>query len=241
MRTSTVSGCAIRAFAPARGAGILQPAGAVAALAREIELHRARHLRHLSRAIALRAHRHVAARRPGAMAGLARLLPRDVQLHLRPANGLPEIDIQAVFEIGSALAAEPAPASAAAEELAEDIAETAAAAGSFRLAPRRSRARRLLLPQKLAEIESAEIRCRAGRLRRPAAIRRNVVRIEAVLIVDLALIVVAQDVVGFLNFLESVFCSLVPGIQIRMIFARKLPVGFADLVRIAPSATPRVS
>jgi hypothetical protein len=46
----------------------------------------------------------------------------------------------------------------------------------------------------------------------------------------MALFRIAQDVVGFLHVLEAVFGGLIARIQIRMIFAREFPVGFADLV-----------
>ena len=52
------------------------------------------------------------------------------------------------------------------------------------------------------------------------------------LIIDLALFGIAQDIVGFLNFLEAVFSSLVAWIQVRMVLAGQLPIGLADLVRL---------
>ena len=79
----------------------------------------------------------------------------------------------------------------------------------------------------------------ARRGRRPG---EAVLGVEAVLIVHLALLGIAQDVVGFLDVLESLLGGLIAGIQIRMIFARKLPVGLADVVRRGlPRVTPSVS
>src|SRR5579884_4318731 len=171
------------------------------------------------------------------MTRLADLLPRNVQPHLGAANGLPEIDVQPVFEIASSLRlrrCRPRP-SATPEELAENIAEPKSFAGILR--PARA-ARRLLLPQKFAEIESPEIRPCARAGARPRSIRRNVIRIKPVLVVNFALLIVAQNVIRFLNFLEALFCCFIAWIQIRMVLARKLPVGLANLIRIrAPADT----
>jgi hypothetical protein len=60
----------------------------------------------------------------------------------------------------------------------------------------------------------------------------DLVGIKAELVVYLALFVVAQDVVGFGDFLELFFRLLVAGVHIRVIFARKFAEGLADLVRI---------
>ena len=60
--------------------------------------------------------------------------------------------------------------------------------------------------------------------------RRNVVGIETVLIVNLALLGIAQDVVSFLNFLEALLGGFVARVQIGMILARQLAVRLADLV-----------
>src|SRR5579875_426220 len=116
------------ALAPARRACVLQPPRSAAARARQVELHRPRHLRHRSRPIALRTDRHIISSRTRAVARLACLLPRDIQLHLRPSNRLPEIDVQPILEVRSALRLRSALPGAAAivEKLTEDVAESEA-------------------------------------------------------------------------------------------------------------------
>ena len=62
--------------------------------------------------------------------------------------------------------------------------------------------------------------------------RHPIFRIEAVLIVHLLLLRIAQNVVGFLDFLEMLLGGFVAGIQVRMMLARELPVGLADFIRV---------
>ena len=59
----------------------------------------------------------------------------------------------------------------------------------------------------------------------------DVVGVEAELIVDLALLGIAEDVVGFGDRLEFLFGRLVAGIHVGMIFARKFAEGLADVLR----------
>ena len=225
----------------ASGAHIAQPAFAVAARAGEAEFHGARHLRHVAGAIALGTNGRVAARRSGAIAGLANFLARSRSAHLRPADGLPEIDVHPVFQVRAFFrAAARLLAARVAEELAEDVAEAsrAAAAGA---APHR---RRLIPVTIFRKIEAAEAHARLTGARSGSAARtarRNVVRVETVLIVDLALLGIAQDVIGFLNLLEALLGGLVAGVQIRMILARQLAVRLADLVLFGARDTPSVS
>ena len=54
--------------------------------------------------------------------------------------------------------------------------------------------------------------------------------IEADLIVHRPLLRIAQNVIGFLHVLEAIFGGFVAGVEIGVIFAGELPVGFADLV-----------
>src|SRR5580658_8036857 len=54
--------------------------------------------------------------------------------------------------------------------------------------------------------------------------------LKAELIVHLALLRIRKDVVGFLHLLEFFFRGFVAGIQVRMIFARKLPVSLANFL-----------
>src|ERR1035438_3845674 len=104
------------------------------------------------------------------------------------------------------------------EELREDIAE---AAGIGAPAAR----------ELIGKIESVEIhsRVRIGRARRGPG--ESALGIETVLVVHLALLGVAENVVGFLHFLETIFGGLVPRIQIRVVFARQFAIGFADVIR----------
>ena len=92
---------------------------------------------------------------------------------------------------------------------------------------------------KPAKVERNPLPCATPRLRRiatlrPSAIsptrrslrrrRIDVVRVEAKLVIDLPLLVVAQNIVGFRDLLELLLSFLIIGIHVRMIFAR----GFAE-------------
>src|SRR5207244_8127647 len=61
--------------------------------------------------------------------------------------------------------------------------------------------------------------------------RTDIVGIIAELVVNLPLLGIAQAIVGFGDGLEFLLCCLVPGINIRMIFARKFTKGFPDFFR----------
>ena len=69
----------------------------------------------------------------------------------------------------------------------------------------------------------------------------TVVGIEAELIVHLALLRVAQDVVGFLDLLEALLGGFVAGIQVGMILARQLAVRLADIVVLGIARDAQVS
>src|SRR5690606_10574605 len=89
--------------------------------------------------------------------------------------------------------------------------------------------------RKLFKIETVEIHSRAGPIA-PArsasgAPGRDVVRIKAVLIVNFALLGIVEDAVGFLHVLKAVFGYLIARIEIRVMFARKAPIGLPDLFR----------
>ena len=58
----------------------------------------------------------------------------------------------------------------------------------------------------------------------------DVVGIEANLIVDFAFLGIAQNVVGLRDGLELFFRRLIPGIHVRMVFARKFAESFADVL-----------
>ncbi len=110
----------------ARRAGVLKPAFAAAARAGQIELHVPRHLLHVAGSVALRAGDRTGFVAARAVALRALFVAGDFDLGLRAADGLPEADVEAVFEVGalfglvfgfSRLGA------AAAEKLAEDVLE----------------------------------------------------------------------------------------------------------------------
>jgi hypothetical protein len=61
--------------------------------------------------------------------------------------------------------------------------------------------------------------------------RVDLVGVEADLVVDLALLLVGEDVVGFGDFLELLFGLFVVGVHVGMILARELAEGLADLIR----------
>ncbi len=161
-------------------------------------------------------------------------MPGYIELRLRSPDGLPEIDADRILQIAALFGFQlrRAAAFAAAEKLRKQIAKGSAI---FRLPC--AAAGFALLARKIGKIEAVEIHIRtAGTLRTAAAATRtaalrHVVRIEPDLIVNRALLVIAQDVVRFLNRLEAVFGRLIAGVQIRVIFTRELPVGFPDLVR----------
>ncbi len=227
MRTSTISGLDKRPSPWQVGQTLRKPALAVAARAGEAELHGARHLRDVAGPIALRTNGGRAAHRAAAVAGLADFLARNVEPHLRPADGLPEIDVQPVFEIGAFF-------------------RTPAGCSPPRRLPKNwlKMSRKAPVPppgcvvgalmiRVIGKIEAAKAHARLACARPWSAARtarRNVVGIEAVLIVYLALLRIAQDVVGFLDFLEPLFGGFIAGIQVGMILARQLAIRLANLV-----------
>src|SRR5579863_2949457 len=85
------------------------------------------------------------------------------------------------------------------------------------------------------EVESVEVHRNAA----PALLARisfclrgvNLVGVETKLVVDLALLLVAQHIVGLRDLLELLLRLLVVGIDVGMVFARSLAKGFPDLLR----------
>ena len=152
--------------------------------------------------------------RPGAVAGVARLLARDVQLHLRALIACQKsmfmpYSRSAPFSGCASLRASPA-----AEELAEDVAESAAASvrrPSARPPPVRAAALlRSTRRNRIRRNPCSDAGPAPPGARRPA---ESVLRIEAVLVVHLPLLRVAQDVVGFLTFLKRSSAALSPGFR----------------------------
>ena len=52
----------------------------------------------------------------------------------------------------------------------------------------------------------------------------------AICIIELSLLSIVQHLVGFGGFLEFLFSFLVAGISVRMVFERKLPIRFFDII-----------
>ena len=207
--------------------------GAVAARAGNVELHPAAHLRHLAGAVALRA-MHRAAGVRLAVAGGARLLPVDLDARLAAANRRPEIHRRLVLKIGARLrsARTLLLLLRSRKDAGEDV---------FEAAPSR-RARAGLLPPDARRPGNRKSRSRRNPPAAAAArallariglgLRRvDLVGVEAELVVNLALLLVAQNVVGLGDLLELLLGLLVAGIHVGMIFARSFPEGLADLLR----------
>ena len=137
-------------------------------------------------------------------------MPVDGEPHLRAADGLPEIDVESVFKIGTRFAFRRlclrGSRTLSPEELLKKVAEPAAGRRSSRKSRRPARS-----AGKVLKIEAVEIHLRSGpETTLPTG--GDVVGIESVLVVDLSLLRVVQDVVRFLHFLEAVLGHLVPGV-----------------------------
>ena len=173
--------------------------------------------------------------------------PRDVELQLRAFDGLPEADVHLVFKIGAGLRMlRGLDATAASKDVGEDVAKSAACA---RAASGRTCAFREVVEVEAAEIEGnflgvgARAACVLCGTTKSACAKTasagigfgcggiDVVGVEAELIVDLALLGIAEDVVGLGDGLEFLFGRLVAGIHVGMIFARKFAEGLADVLR----------
>ena len=230
-------------------ATVLHLACTAAARALDVELHPPAHLRHLPGPVAFRAF-DAAAYHRAPFAGRALLLPLDFKLRHTAADRCPEIHLHLVLEICPRLwPARLSPATAAAaEHAAKNVLEASAETPTLlrrRVAPgisptRKARKvkafeieRRSTLPRPGARASAAKTRA----TRRPAATRIglgrgrvDVVRVEPNLVIDLALLVLAQDVVRFGDFLELLLRLLVPGIYVRVIFTRKFAKRLANLI-----------
>src|SRR6185437_554847 len=233
------------AFAAAHRAGILHLAGPAAARALDVELHPSAHLRHLARAVALGALHAAPGDRP-AMTGRARLLPLNLQPRHSATHRCPEVHVHLILEVGSRL--RPARLLFARKDAAEDVAEAAPeAAAGLRSTTARSCPTAAL---EAGKIEAAEIeRHLTGRRLSARAIgcakssrsisatrrglgrrRIDIVRVEAKLVINLALLLVAEDVVGLRDLLELLLRLLVARVHVRVILARQLAEGLADLL-----------
>src|SRR5271165_2762830 len=228
-----------------RAGGQILP-GPVAARTLHIELHPAAGLRDLSTTAALRTFARRFDRSLAVTVG-AHVLPRDVQPHHAAADCRPEGNVDLIFKVTARLRAFFGLSSAAAstENRPEDIAEaagaTAGAAASLAAAGR--------VIDQVGEIEPAKVEGNAlsaglsAASRKAAAVgaaagagvgfcrrRIDVVGIEPDLIVNLALLGIAQNFVGLRQSLELLLSRFVPGIDVGMVLARKFAKRLADVL-----------
>ena len=174
-----------------------------------------------------------------AFAGGTDFLPLDLQTGSAAANGSPEINVHLVFEIRSGLRA---PAFRLLLPLRKDSGENvteitpSAALGTLTLP------RACLVGLEIRKIESAEVEgnallfvCVATAIA-PArcgfrSSRIYLVRVKAELVIDLALLIVTENVVRLGDFLELLLGLFVVRIYVGVVLARKLAKGFANLIR----------
>src|SRR5256886_13339478 len=158
-------------------------------------------LRHHTTAVAFGADlRRRAGLRARAVALRARRLQRDRDLRLDTLERVLEGEIDLHLDVAAALGAGSSAARPAAEDAAEEIAEVA----------------------EVADVEVAEVDVAA--LEAAAPVRRA----EGVVL--LALLRIGEQVVGALDFLESLLGRGVARITVRVVLARELAVGLLDLV-----------
>src|SRR6266704_1356750 len=154
------------------------------------------------------------------MTRLTSVHPRDRELFHCAAHGVPEVDLELVFQVAARFmfwfrrhAAAPA------KELAEEVAKARSSGPGTRAS---------------AKIEAPKIKIHAGVARALVsagiASRRQVLAVEAVLVVHLPLLGVGEHVVGLLDLLEFFFRGFVAGIQVGVVFARHLAEGRADIL-----------
>src|SRR5580692_5905500 len=183
------------------------------------------------------------------MASRAKVAPSNVQPHDAAPDRRPEGDVDLVFQIRPRLRPFVRRAATAAEHTGEDILEASASgAGGF---PTATATFEQVGEIKAAEIKICALPARARRLpaREPSGksagrpsgsaaragigIRRrgiNVVRIKPKLVVNLALLGIAQDIVGFRKRLELLLRGLVSRIDVGMVLARKFAERFANVL-----------
>src|SRR5437870_11437753 len=230
-------------FAMADRAGGNVFSGAVAAQASHVELHASTRLLDCPLAFGFLTYaRRLTVASPVTIA--ADIAAGKVQPHDASADRGPERDVHLVFEICARLGAFlRGGAAASAENSGEDIAETSGASTSSPAAPSSF--------EQIGEIEPSEVEVRAltagsglavGKPSESAGTgwtstrislsrrRINIVGVEPELVVNLALLRIAEYVVSFGEGLKFFFGSFVSGIDVRMIFARKLAECLADVL-----------
>src|SRR5215469_10014151 len=216
---------------------ILHLAGATAPRALDIELHPSAHLRHLPRAMALRT-LNASARSRLTFASRANLLPLNLQLRHSTPHRSPEVHCDLVLKISSRLRPAGSFPAGPRKHLTEDVFKAAKTSTRLLLSSTRLKVRKI----KPAKVERNLLRapttpCAARKSTIPAtsrSLRRrrvDVVRVEAELIIDLPLLLIAQNIVCLGDLLELLLSLLVSRIHIRVILARKFAKRFANLLR----------
>src|SRR6185437_10014840 len=162
------------------------------------------------------------------MARGAHILAMHLQSRLSTADRAPEIHRRLVLEVGAWLR----PVGTllvlrSGKDAGEDVFEAAPAAALL------LRARSALEPR---EIEPAKIDRHSAAMALLAGVGLglrgvNLVGVEPELVIDLALLLVTQDVVGLGDFLELLLRLFVVGVYVGVIFARELTEGLADFLR----------
>src|SRR5208282_156583 len=177
------------------------------------------------------------------------IAPRDIQLHHAATDRGPERHVDLVLKIAARL--RPLFGSltvpAASEDAREDVAAAAARAART-LTPASARPLEQIGKVKAPEINvarsarpmasrkaAAKVAGASPRLSAAARIslgrsRIDIVGVKPELIVNLPLLGITEDVVGLGKSLELFFRRLVPGVDVRMILARKLAKRLADVV-----------
>src|SRR5579862_3548915 len=178
------------------------------------------------------------------VAGGADVVARDVEAHDAATNGGPERDVDLIFEVGAGLGTflGLSGTAAAAEDSGKDVAEAAA--------PAAGRRGGLATPgavDEVGKIESSKVEgdtlaaglLPSGKTGAPSGSsasvslrsrRINIVGVKADLVVDLALLGIAENFVSFGECLELFLGCFVAGIDVGMELAGELAEGLANVV-----------
>ena len=167
-----------------------------------------------------------------AVAGGAHLLAIDLDARLAAANRGPEVDRGLVFKIGAGLrTARRLGMLRARENAGEDVFEAAKAPAGLALAAMLT----WVAARETVEVEAAKIDGRPAALALLARVGLglrgiDLIGVETHLVVNLALLLVAQNVVGFGDLLELLLSLFVAGVHVRVVFARSFPESLADII-----------